>query len=108
MSMKISDAKRLKKIKDILNKANKNFKPVKMVRTKKGVFVDTSNRKKDQKRLEHNFIVYAKALESIGYLIDKVKETKVQCPYCKVKYTTILKEDDKRRSFWCEVCEKPK
>jgi hypothetical protein len=101
MSMKISDAKRLKKIKDILNKANKNFKPVKMVRTKKGVFVDTSNRKKDQKRLEHNFIVYAKALESIGYLIDKVKETKVQ-------YTTILKEDDKRRSFWCEVCEKPK
>ena len=56
--------------------------------------------------MEQNFCFYASALESIKDILNGKKEVGVKCPYCNVKLTKHIKENDKRRVFWCGFCDK--
>ena len=73
---KMSDKKKIEKIKTIVKKAERDFKPVKMVLLKKGVGVLQETKKLSHKRLEHNFYVYARAVEKVMDLVIDKNEMK--------------------------------
>ena len=65
-----------KKIGQIIDKACKEFKPAKFKTTSQAVYFMGETKSQYFKRLEHNFIVYANALEKIMQLVWTDKERK--------------------------------
>lgn len=72
----MKDSKKIKKIKRIVDKAIKDFKPLKLYRVKEGIgFKET--KVQGIRRLERNFYVYAKAIEKINELVKKGDKNRI-------------------------------
>ena len=62
--------------------------------------------KKQLRDLESNFLLYAEALSNIDLIVREQKEIWATCPYCKLKFTKVVKNTEMRKSFWCQTCDR--
>ena len=62
------------RIRRIIDRANKEFKPAKFKYTKKAVYYLGETKQQYHKRLQHNFFVYATALWKIAEEVEKENE----------------------------------
>lgn len=93
------DKDKIKKIKSVLNKASNKFIPL----PEGSVY---KFKRKELGYLIEDFLLYASALDRIHMLIYDGKEIWATCPYCELRYSKIVKDNETRKSFWCESCKR--